>query len=100
LLNGQVGLRRAPGLPEKWQALSSIEESQGGDVMPNEDELKGKLNQAKGNIKQGIGKATGNERLRDEGVADEAAGEVQEGIGTVKRKVGDAVKDVGDRIKD
>ena len=68
--------------------------------MPNEDELKGKLNQAKGNIKQGVGHATGNERLHDEGVADEAAGEAQEGIGTVKRKVGDAVKDVGDRIKD
>ena len=68
--------------------------------MPNDDELKGKLNQAKGNIKQGVGKATGNERLRDEGVADEAAGEVQEDFGTAKRKVGDAVKDVGDRIKD
>jgi uncharacterized protein YjbJ (UPF0337 family) len=68
--------------------------------MPNDDEIKGKLNQAKGNIKQGVGKATGNERLHDEGVADEASGEVQEGYGTAKRKIGDAVKDVGDRIKD
>lgn len=68
--------------------------------MPNDDEIKGKLNQAKGNIKQGVGKATGNERLQDEGVADEASGEVQEGYGTAKRKVGDAVKDLGDRIKD
>jgi uncharacterized protein YjbJ (UPF0337 family) len=68
--------------------------------MPNDDEIKGKLNQAKGRIKQGVGDVTGNERLRDEGVADEAAGDVQEGVGKVKRKVGDAVKDVGDRIKD
>jgi len=67
--------------------------------MPTKDELKGKLNQAKGNIKQGVGKLTGDERLRDEGVADEAAGEVQEGVGAVKRKVGDAVKKIGDRIK-
>ena len=67
--------------------------------MPTKDELKGKLNQAKGNIKQGVGKLTGDERLREEGVADEAAGEVQEGVGIVKRKVGDAVKKVGDRIK-
>jgi uncharacterized protein YjbJ (UPF0337 family) len=82
-----------------WQALHREKKHQ-GDVMPNEDELKGKLNQAKGNIKQGVGKMTGDERLREEGVADEAAGEVQEGVGTIKRKVGDAVKDVGDRIKD
>lgn len=68
--------------------------------MPNDDEIKGKLNQAKGQIKQGVGDVTGNERLRDEGVADEAAGDVQEGVGKIKRKVGDAVKDVGDRIKD
>ena len=65
----------------------------------NKDEVKGKLNQAKGNVKQGIGKATGNQRLRDEGVADEASGDVQEGVGKLKDKVGDAVKNVGDRIK-
>ena len=67
--------------------------------MPTKDELKGKLNQAKGNIKQGVGKLTGDERLREEGVEDEAAGEVQEGVGTIKRKVGNAVKQLGDRIK-
>jgi len=67
--------------------------------MPTKDELKGKLNQAKGNIKQGVGKLTGDERLRQEGVEDEAAGEVQEGVGAVKRKVGNAVKKIGDRIK-
>ena len=67
--------------------------------MPTKDELKGKLNQAKGNIKQGVGKLTGDQRLREEGAADEAAGEVQEGVGVIKRKVGNAVKNLGDRIK-
>ena len=67
--------------------------------MPTKDELKGKLNQAKGNIEEGVGKLTGDERLRQEGVEDEAAGEVQEGVGAVKRKVGNAVKKMGDRIK-
>ncbi len=67
--------------------------------MPTKDELKGKLNQVKGKVKQGIGDATDNERLREEGVADEVAGDLQEGVGTVKRKVGNAVKDLGDRIK-
>jgi len=65
----------------------------------NRDEAKGTLDQAKGKVKQGIGKATGDERMHDEGVADEASGEVQEGIGKLKDKVGGAVKDLGDRIR-
>ncbi len=67
--------------------------------MPNNDEIKGKLDQVKGKVKQGIGDATGDQNLHDEGVADQASGEVQEGFGTAKRKVGEAVKDLGDRIK-
>lgn len=65
----------------------------------NRDELEGKLDRAKGEVKQAFGDATNNERLHDEGVADEASGKVQEGFGTARRKVGDAVEDLGDRIK-
>ncbi len=65
----------------------------------NRDELDGKLDRAKGEVKQALGDATNNERLHDEGVADEASGKVQEGFGTARRKVGDAVEDVGDAIK-
>jgi len=65
----------------------------------NRDELEGKGEQLKGKIKQGAGDVTGNERLHDEGVADEAAGDVQEGVGKARRKVGEAVEDIGDRIK-
>jgi uncharacterized protein YjbJ (UPF0337 family) len=65
----------------------------------NKDQVEGKFDQAKGKLKQGIGKATGDQRLHDDGVADEASGEVQEGFGKVKDKVGGAVKDLGNRIK-
>jgi uncharacterized protein YjbJ (UPF0337 family) len=65
----------------------------------NRDELDGKLDRAKGEVKQAIGHATNDERLHDEGVADEAAGKVQEGFGTARRKIGDAVEDLGDKIK-
>ena len=65
----------------------------------NKDRVEGKFDQAKGKVKQEIGKATGDQRMHDEGVADEASGEVQEGFGKVKDKVGGAVKDLGDRIK-
>ena len=65
----------------------------------NKDELDGKVEKLKGKMKQGVGDMTDNERLHDEGVADEASGEVQEGFGRGRRKVGEAVEDIGDRIK-
>jgi uncharacterized protein YjbJ (UPF0337 family) len=65
----------------------------------NRDELEGKLDRAKGEVKQAFGDATNNERLHDEGVADEAGGKIQEGFGTARRKVGEVVEDLGDSIK-
>lgn len=65
----------------------------------NRDEFDGKTEQVKGKIKQGVGDLTDNERLHDEGVADEAAGDVQQGYGKAKRKVGEAIEDLGDKIK-
>lgn len=67
--------------------------------MVNRDEVDGKTEQVKGKVKQTVGDATGNERLHDEGVADEAAGDVQEGFGKARRKVGEAIKDIGDNLK-
>jgi uncharacterized protein YjbJ (UPF0337 family) len=65
----------------------------------NKDELRGKAKEIKGDMKQRIGNATGDERLHDEGVADEAEGNVQDAFGEGRRKVGNAVKDLGDKIK-
>lgn len=66
----------------------------------NQDELNGKIDRMKGKVKQGVGDATDNPRLHDEGVADEAAGNVEEGFGKARRKVGDALHDVAHKIKD
>jgi uncharacterized protein YjbJ (UPF0337 family) len=65
----------------------------------NRDELDGKADQLKGKIKQAAGDLTDNEKLHDEGVADEAAGTVQEGFGRGRRKVGEAIEDIGDKMK-
>lgn len=65
----------------------------------NRDELEGKGEQIKGKVKQAAGDLSDNDRLHDEGVADEAAGNVQEGFGKARRKVGDAIEDIGDNIK-
>jgi uncharacterized protein YjbJ (UPF0337 family) len=67
--------------------------------MKNEDELKGKAEQVKGKVKQAWADMTDDERLHDEGVTDEVAGNVQEGFGRGRRKVGEAIEEVGERLK-
>lgn len=66
--------------------------------LPNRDEMKGKFDQAKGSVKENIGKVTGDEEMETEGTADRTTGKVQEGYGTARRKVGEAVEDVGKAI--
>lgn len=66
--------------------------------MWNKDEVRGKSDQVKGKVKEEVGNLTDNEDLRDEGVADQAAGDVEEGIGKGRRKVGEALNDLGDKI--
>jgi len=65
----------------------------------NKDELNGKIDQMKGKVKQATGDLTDDERLHDEGVADEAKGDLQEGFGRGRRKVGEAVEDLGEKLK-
>ena len=65
----------------------------------NRDELDGKTTKVKGKLKQAAGDLTDNERLHDEGVADEAAGNVQEGFGRARRKVGEVIEDIGENLK-
>lgn len=52
------------------------------------DKVKGMGNEAVGNVKQAVGKATDNDKLRAEGKAQEVKGEVQQKVGEAK----DAVK--------
>jgi uncharacterized protein YjbJ (UPF0337 family) len=66
----------------------------------NNDELNGKVDKLKGKIKEGVGNATNDESLRGEGIADQAAGNVEEGFGKARRKVGDALHDVAHKVKD
>lgn len=67
--------------------------------LPNRDELEGKFDQAKGAVKENVGRATNDRDLEREGGADRAGGNIQEGYGTAKRKVGEAVEDIGEAIK-
>lgn len=67
--------------------------------LPNRDEVKGKFDQAKGAVKENVGRAVNDREMEDEGAADRAGGNLREGYGTARRKVGEAIEDMGDAIK-
>ena len=55
------------------------------------DKAKAAGNKLAGNVKEGIGKMTYNERLEAEGKAQQAKGTAQNVSGTVKGKLGDDI---------
>jgi uncharacterized protein YjbJ (UPF0337 family) len=65
----------------------------------NRDEIEGKTKAFKGKVKQAAGDLTDNEKLQDEGVADEAEGDTQATIGKGRRKVGEFIEDIGKDVK-
>jgi uncharacterized protein YjbJ (UPF0337 family) len=50
----------------------------------NSDQIKGKVNQVVGKVKQGAGEVTGNDRLANQGVIEQVGGAAQETWGNVK----------------
>jgi uncharacterized protein YjbJ (UPF0337 family) len=67
--------------------------------MWNKNERDGKVDQAKGKVKQAVGTLTGDDKLKSEGQADETAGKVEAAVGRTTRKVGDAITNVGNAVK-
>ena len=63
----------------------------------NKDQVNGRLETAKGDVKEAAGKVVGNNKLKAEGLADQAAGKAQSTAGDAKAKVADAAKKAIDR---
>ncbi len=63
----------------------------------NKDQVEGRAQTVKGDLKEAAGKIVGNERLTTEGQAEQVAGKVQSTVGDVKNDVGNAIKNAIDR---
>ncbi len=50
----------------------------------DKDRIQGSAKQAKGSVKEGLGKATGDSKMQAEGKTDKATGKVQNAIGGLK----------------
>ncbi|MBV7293505.1 CsbD family protein [Corynebacterium sp. CCM 8835] len=55
-----------------------------------------KANDLGGKIKEGVGEATDNEKLANEGRADQVKSDIKEGV----EKAEEAVRDAADKVKD
>lgn len=62
------------------------------------DKIKGVANDAIGNIKQGIGKVVGSDKLQAEGKAQEVKGDIQKSVGATKDAVKDAANAAAKKI--
>ncbi|MBZ9811203.1 CsbD family protein [Mesorhizobium sp. BR1-1-9] len=59
----------------------------------HKDEVKGSAKKLRGEVKDKVGKMTGDDKLRTDGAADKAEGSIQKGVGKAKDAVRDALKD-------
>ena len=64
----------------------------------NKDQVKGRVEQTTGKVKEAAGKLVGNELLRTEGAADQVKGKVQAGYGDAKENAKDKAKKVIDKL--
>jgi uncharacterized protein YjbJ (UPF0337 family) len=54
------------------------------EAVMDKDRIKGSAHQAKGAVKQGVGKLTGDTKLQSEGATEKAGGKIQNAVGGVK----------------
>ena len=67
--------------------------------MWNKDERDGKIDRAKGKVKQVVGGLMHDDDLKVEGQRDEAVGNVEETVGRVRRKAGKVIEKVKKAVK-
>jgi uncharacterized protein YjbJ (UPF0337 family) len=66
----------------------------------NRDEVKGKIDQASGAVKEKTGRAMGNPNLENRGADQRASGKIEAGFGKARRKVGEALKEAGKKANE
>jgi uncharacterized protein YjbJ (UPF0337 family) len=62
--------------------------------MGNEQQNEGRMEQARGTIKETVGDLTDNERMQREGEYDKAKGNIREGVGDLREDVDRTVDDL------
>ena len=64
------------------------------------DKIKGVANEVGGKVKEGVGKAIGNEQMQVEGMAQQVKGKAQVKVGEAKSTIKDLADNVADKAHD
>jgi uncharacterized protein YjbJ (UPF0337 family) len=80
--NKRRALSRLEGNP--WPASSVRINSHSKETLMDKDRIQGSAKQAKGAIKEVVGKVTGDAKLQADGKADKTEGKIQNAVGGVK----------------
>ena len=86
-LNFPVRARPAAAVSEPNETADVFFTSSNGDANMSKEGVKGATQKGVGAVKEGVGKAVGNERMQAEGAADKAAGAAKEAVGKAKDAV-------------
>ena len=65
----------------------------------NKDEMEGNWDKTIGAVKENVGRTINDRDLEAEGKMDRAKGHVKETFGEARRKTGEAIEDIGEEIK-
>jgi len=63
------------------------------EMMMDKDRVKGSFDQVKGKVKEKVGDLTGDQKMKGEGIADQAIGKVKNMIGSAKDKIRETLKE-------
>jgi uncharacterized protein YjbJ (UPF0337 family) len=74
-----------------FRHLMGWNEKTGGSM--NKEQVSGKVDQAVGKVKQGVGEAVNNQKLANQGIADQVKGAAKETWGNAKDAATDIAKD-------
>jgi uncharacterized protein YjbJ (UPF0337 family) len=67
---------------------------------PNGDEVRGKIDEAAGTVKEHIGRASGDIDLENEGAGQRIGGNIESGVGKARRKVSEGLDKLGDKLNE
>ena len=57
----------------------------------NKDQIKGSADQAKGAVKEVVGKTVGDKKMQAEGTVEKLTGKLERAVGGAKETIGDAI---------
>jgi uncharacterized protein YjbJ (UPF0337 family) len=98
-MRGGFGPEQNPSAKLRWDLPVVSSQSRGKVSAMDKNRIQGKLEKAKGAVKESAGRILGNERLRAEGRADKAKGQFKDAAGKAADAAREAIGKASDALR-